>query len=93
MTHNKNCIGYVCTCDREVTLAQQLFIVGNMIRHNSTLDVDLIIDKVLERNENYTALLVRYWNRNYNFVIDNSKREAVTIKKEDYQKWSMVGWL
>jgi signal transduction histidine kinase len=92
MAHESNCIGYVCTCEPEVTHEEQLFVVGNIIRNCYTLDIDLVVSRIVKKTDEGTELSVYYWNRNFNQVIDYCT-ENVTIKNKDYANWSLVGWM
>ena len=84
MAHNKNCIGYVCTC-----IDENMFKPMNRLRNKYCLDLDIIVVKVIGKTEAHVNLDVWYYNRNYDTIIDY-KPDPVNIKREDFHNWTVV---
>lgn len=65
-----------------------MFNVGDTIRNNKCLDIDLYIINILKKTDKYFALNVWYiTQRNPELIIEN---DEIKIKTEDFYKWNVV---
>ena len=66
-----------------------MFKSNSILRHQSCLDVDLLVVKVVYKNEEYTKMKVLYFNRRNNMLLFPDV-ETVKINTKDFDKWEEV---
>jgi len=57
-------------------------------RHDSCLDIDIIVQEVFTEDTDSSIIFVGYWNRHYRCY--QGKCEVVQVKNKDYHLWKEV---